>query len=160
MTAKEQEQVNQFVTLEAGHSPVTPSLIRNSILGLEELMKGAPDEVKLGIETMHNFIDGTYVRTVLMPAGSLITGKIHKQEHIVIISQGSASVVSEELGAKHLSAPMLYVSPPGVKRLLFIHSDMIMTTVHPNPTNTRDIAKLEDELIAPDYANIPERSAL
>lgn len=141
----------QFITLEGGKVDLTPEVIRNSILGLEAAMQGLPDETKLALETMHTFIDGIYVRTVLMRAGSLVTGKIHRKEHIVIVSKGCASVVSEEFGSQQIGSPQIFVSPPGVKRLLFIHEDMIFTTVHPNPSNTRDIAKLESELMVPSF---------
>jgi hypothetical protein len=122
-------------------------------------MLAVPEDQKIGLETMHNFLPGVYTRTVFMKAGSLFTGKIHKQEHIAILSSGSASVVSEEFGSKLLKAPMVFVSPPGVKRLLFIHEDMVWTTVHPNPDDSRDLAKLEAELIAETYEDLPKEEA-
>jgi len=143
-----------FVTLEGGHGGLSPEVIRNSILGLEKAMCGLPDEAKMGLETMHSFAPGTYTRTVFMKAGSLVVGKIHKQEHTVIISQGAASVVSEDTGSRHLRAPLVFVSPPKVKRLLFIHEDMIFSTIHQNPTNTHDLALLEEELVLKDYAGV------
>ena len=144
----------QFVTLEGGFSKLSPEVIRNSILGLEKAMSGLPDESKMGLETMHNFTDGIYIRTVYMKAGSLITGKIHNKEHTVIVSSGAASIVSEDSGSNYLQAPAIFISPPGVKRLLFIHDDMVFTTVHPNPSNTRNIAQLEAELMAKDYSEV------
>jgi hypothetical protein len=144
---------DSFITLEAGKVELTPEIIRNSISNIEKAMLGLPSESKLALETMHTFADGLYTRTVLMKSGSLICGKIHKLEHIVVIGQGSASVVSEEIGSKFISAPMVFMSRPMVKRLLFIHSDMIWTTVHKNPTNTRDLDELESYLIASDYVS-------
>lgn len=135
-----------FITLEGGDTELTPEVIRNSVLALESAMKGLPDVAKCGLETMHNFIDGVYTRTVYMPAGTLWTGQIHSKEHIVIVSKGSANVVSEDHGATFLQAPAIFNSPAGVKRLLFIQTDMIFTTVHPNPTNTRDLKQLEHAL--------------
>jgi len=148
----------QFITLEGGYSEITPELIRNSILSLETAMSGLPGETKLGLETMHNFTDGIYIRTVYMRAGSLITGKIHKLEHTVIVSKGRASIVSEDTGAREITAPMIFISPPGVKRLLFIREDMIFTTVHPNPTNTRDLAQLEAALMIESYEALEKES--
>jgi hypothetical protein len=145
------ENTNSFITLEAGKNELNPELIRNSISGIEKAMLGLPNESKLGLETMHTFTDGVYVRTVLMKAGSLITGKIHKLEHTVIISQGAASIVSEDGGAKFLTAPMVFISPANVKRLLFIQQDMVFTTVHKNPDNIRDLDRLEELLMLPDY---------
>lgn len=140
-----------FLTIEGGFTDLSPEMIRDSIHSLEASMMALPIEQKVALETKHSFSDGTYVRTVFMKAGSLIVGKIHKLEHVVIIGQGSASVVSEEFGSKVIKAPMVFVSRPYVKRLLFIHEDMVWSTVHKNPTNTRDLDLLEKELIAEDY---------
>lgn len=148
--------VDSFLTVEGGKAELTPLMIRDAIGTLEKQMLEVPDEHKVALETMHNFTEGVYTRTVFMKAGSLITGKIHKLEHIVIIGQGRASVISEEFGAKEIKAPMVFVSRPVVKRLLFIHEDMVWTTVHPNPTNTRDLDILEKELILEDYEALTE----
>jgi hypothetical protein len=129
-------------------------MIRGSISQLQDAMIALPEQVKIALETKHTFADGTYVRTVFMKAGSLIVGKIHKLDHVVVIGQGRASVVSEEFGSKVIAAPMIFHSRPYVKRLLFIHEDMVWTTVHKNPTNTRDLDLLEKELIAEDYGDV------
>lgn len=158
IVVKEDEAGNSFFTVEGGFDKLTPEMIRGSILQLQEAMVKQPQENKVALETMHTFSDGCYVRTVFMKAGSLIVGKIHKLDHVVIIGMGSASVVSEEFGSKHISAPMIFHSRPYVKRLLFIHEDMVWTTVHKNPTNTRDLDFLEKELIAEDYKEIEAKT--
>lgn len=155
LIVKQDETGKSFLTVEGGFSQLSPEMIRKSIHSLEKAMEAQPPDTKLALETMHSFADGVYTRTVFMKAGSLITGKIHKKEHIVVIGQGSASVVSEEFGSKTISAPMVFVSPPYVKRALFIHEDMVWTTVHKNPSNTRDLDVLESELIAKDYEDKP-----
>lgn len=149
--------VKSFITLEAGKAELTPEIARNTVLALEAAMLRVPDAYKQALETMHHFAEGTYCRTVFMHAGSMITGKIHKLEHTVIISQGSASVYSEEFGTKVLHAPQIFVSPPGAKRVLFIHEDMIWTTVHKNPSNTRDLRVLESELMSEEYIDTGSR---
>lgn len=150
-------ETKEFVTLEMGNEPATPEMIRNSVLALESVLKAAPSETQLALETQHNFAEGTYCRTVYMRAGSCVTGKIHKVEHTVIVSMGRATVASEEFGTQTIRAPAIFVSPPGVKRALLIHEDMIWTTVHKNPTNTRDLSVLESELIAQDYSEMKEQ---
>lgn len=152
LIVKEDETTGKsIITIEGGLTELTPELIRGTIGDIEKAMLAQPAKDKVALETLHNFADGVYTRTVFMKAGSLITGKIHKLEHIVIIGQGSASVISEEFGSKIISAPMVFVSRPYVKRLLFVQEDMIWTTVHKNPSNTRDLDILEEEVIAKDY---------
>lgn len=126
--------------------------IRQDILALEAACMAMPEEQRFHqLPLTHHFTDGIYVRTCMMRAGEIVIGKIHKLEHTVIISMGSAQVTSEEFGDRIISAPMVFVSPPGVKRALLIEEDMIWSTVHPNPTNTQDLAELEKQLIMESY---------
>lgn len=127
--------------------------IRESIHSLETTMKACPDSFDT-LEVMHHFTDGIYCRTVLMHAGELIVGKIHKREHIVVVSAGRAMVISEEFGAKEIVAPCVFKSPPGVKRALQILEDCVWTTIHKNETNTEDMSVLEEELIAKEYSEV------
>lgn len=150
---KKDDSGSSFLTIEGGHTELSQEIIRGAIGNLEKAMIALPDDQKIALETKHSFADGIYTRTVFMKAGSLITGKIHKLEHIVVIGQGSASVVSEEFGSKMIKAPMVFVSRPYVQRALFVHEDMVWTTVHKNPSNTQDLDILEEELIAKDFKN-------
>lgn len=120
---------------------------RERIESLADALKALPDKYKVTMETMHLFLKGMYARTVRMNAGELIVGKIHKEEHLVVISAGRAKVFAEEFGeAIEIAAPSVFVSPPGSRRTLLILEDMIWTTVHSTPE--RDLVKLEEELIA------------
>lgn len=127
--------------------------MRESIETLAEAVGNLPVP-KVEIEVMHHFGDHTYCRTVLMKAGDIIVGKIHKKEHIAIISAGRATVVSEEFGKQEICAPFIMKSPPGARRALYIIEDMVWTTIHDNPTNTQNLAELEEYLIAKDYEGV------
>lgn len=132
---------------------IAPDL-RERIFKLEAALVALPDAAHRTIETMHHFAEGTYTRTVLMKKGELITGKIHKLDHVVIVSQGSAIVIGEEFGRVRITAPAIFKSAPGAKRVLLIEEDMIWTTVHPNPSNTQDMVQLEEELIAKNFEEV------
>lgn len=119
--------------------------LRDSVTELAELLKPYPQEE---LPVQHEFLQGIYMRTVLMKAGLVVVGKIHKQEHVAIISQGRASVVTEH-GVVEMEAPFMFKSPAGVQRALLIHEDMVWTTVH--RSEHTDLAKLEEQLIATDF---------
>jgi hypothetical protein len=87
---------------------------------------------------------GVYVRVLRMKAGLRVVGKRHAQEHISIISQGRATVMTEE-GRQELVAPCEFVSPAGTKRFVWVHEDMVWTTIH--RTDKTDMAGIEAELI-------------
>lgn len=146
---------NSFVTIEGGFKDLSPEMIMKSIGNIQKEMMDVPKEHALALETLHTFADGLYTRSVLMKAGSLVVGKIHKLEHIVVIGKGSARVISPEFGSRVIFAPNVFVSPPLVKRLLFVQEDMIWTTVHKNPENIRDLNVLEDILIEQEEDSCP-----
>ena len=97
----------------------------------------------------HTFIDGVYIRTLFIPAGSVIVGKIHKHAHGNILSQGNVIVFTEQGGQEFLSGPLVMVSPPGCKRAVYCETDTVWTTIH--RTDETDLAKIEDWVIARSY---------
>ena len=101
---------------------------------------------------VHTFTPGLYSRQITMPAGSLITSKIHKTEHPFVISQGSVSVWLEGLGWNLLTAPHFGVTLPGTRRVLVVHEDTVWTTFH--PTNLKTVEEIENEIIEPRYDHL------
>lgn len=120
---------------------------REAINALELEMFKHP---QLEIQVKHYFSPGIYAREVFIPAGTLVTGQIHKYEHLNIMSQGDMSVMTED-GMKRVKAPFTIVSPAGTKRIAYTHSDTVWTTIH--ATDETDLNKLEAELIT-SYAAI------
>ncbi len=94
----------------------------------------------------HTFTPGLYARTLFMPKGSLFISKIHKTEHPYVISQGRASVWTED-GVVELKAPHIGVTKPGTCRVLYIHEDCTWTTFHPTPHT--DVDAIEADIIQP-----------
>jgi hypothetical protein len=95
-------------------------------------------------EPVHHFAPGIYARELFMPAGSLITSKIHKTEHPYIISKGRALVWTEQDGVVEICAPHFGITLPGTRRVLFIYEDCIWTTFH--STNMTDPDEIENEI--------------
>jgi hypothetical protein len=122
--------------------------MRKSIMGLEEAMKSMPEAVYADFfKTTHHFEDGIYMRECLIPAGFVLTGKVHSTGHYNMLVQGKITVWTED-GIKTLSAPAVIKSKPGIKRVGYAHEDAIWITVHHNPSNERDIEKVEARLYA------------
>lgn len=119
--------------------PAVPT--REQIIALEREMLKLPQEP---IEPVHRFAEGLYAREITIPAGCLLTGKVHKAEHLNIISKGTITVWTED-GMKTLSAPCTLVSRPGTKRVGLAHTETVWTTIH--ATRERDIDTLERELV-------------
>lgn len=96
----------------------------------------------------------TYAREILLRKGSLVIGKIHRHQHLNIISKGKVTVFTE-FGKKELEAPCTFVSEVGLKRAVYAHEDTIWTTIHLTAhVGEENLDKIEDEVIAPSYGDL------
>lgn len=102
------------------------------------------DMPAIELPVVHHFSKGVYARELHIPAGTTLTGKIHKFENLNILSKGEMSVLTED-GIKRVSAPFTVVSPPGTKRIAYAHTDCIWTTIH--GTESQDIDAIEIEFV-------------
>jgi hypothetical protein len=123
-----------------------PEQMRSKILALEAAMMAMPEH-QIEIKTTHHFAPGVYMREIFIPKGTTLTGKIHKTEHLNILSQGELSVWTED-GVKRLTASTVIKSQPGIKRVGFAHEDCVWITVHHNLDESRDVDLIEERLIA------------
>lgn len=114
--------------------------MRGKILQLESALMSMP-QIEIPIE--HHFAPGIYMRQMTMPMGSVVTGKIHKTEHMCVLSKGTVTVVTDT-ETRTLTAPAIVHSMPGVKRALHALSDVVWVNVHHNPTNEKDEDKIDD----------------
>jgi hypothetical protein len=93
----------------------------------------------------------TYAREMFIPKGTLIIGKIHRHQHLNIISKGKV-VVYTEFGEKHMEGPITFVSEIGLKRSVFAVEDTLWTTIHLTQfVGEENLGNIEEEVIAPDY---------
>lgn len=109
-------------------------------------MGGTPAGEGHPFHAEHEFGDHIYQRTLVMPAGSLLSSKIHKTRHPFVVHAGVICVIS--LGrAETIVAPYRGWTEPGTRRMLFAVVDTVWSTYHANPDNERDIEKIESRII-------------
>lgn len=135
----------------------TPFEIRTKICQIAERMKssvaiGESSDTKNTYPLDHLFTPGLYTRSIHIPAMHMIVGRLHKHELVNVILKGRVTVITEAGGVEELIGPCMFVSPAGVKRLLFTHSDTVWTLMH--PTNKTDLDQIEAEFIAESYTEI------
>ena len=99
----------------------------------------------------HYFAPGVYAREMWMPAGCLITGKIHKTSHLNMLSQGRVTVSNKGESVTY-EAPYTFVSPVGTKRAIYAHEDSTWTTIHPTELETPE--EIESEIIAETFEEL------
>jgi hypothetical protein len=119
---------------------------REQIERLEQHLLQVEPEAGIALETWHHFADGLVARTIAIPAGTLLTGAPHKAEHLNVC-HGDITVWTEQ-GMRRLTGHHVLESLPGAKRVGLAHADTWWTTVHLNPGNERDLAALENALVA------------
>jgi hypothetical protein len=141
------------LTVNGGEQLPANQYYKDKVLELEGAMvrefgKGNPDDIA---PVNHYHCEGNYAREIFIAADTCVIGKIHKHEHINVISKGSCYVVTEE-GRERLEAPLTFISKPGIKRAVYAIEDTVWTTIH--PTESNDLEEIEAEVIAPTYNDL------
>lgn len=126
---------------------------RECILKVEQHLKQF-EQVECPLK--HTFAPGMYAREILLPADTFIVGKIHKHAHLNIVTRGKC-VVATEYGMHEIDAtngPVTFTSEAGAKRALYVQEETVWTTIH--TVHSTDLAEIEREIIAPNYAELDE----
>ena len=123
-------------------------------MALEESMKCLEGYDEGGEQTcrIRNYhAPGLYGREMWMPADCLITGKIHKTEHICILSKGKVTV-SDGGSVTTYEAPATIISKVGAKRAIYAHEESVWTNFH--ATELDDPEEIEQEIIAETFEQL------
>lgn len=99
------------------------------------------------IPIKHSFADQLYVRQMDLKKNHVIIGAVHNHLHIWFLLTGKVMINNNGEKIKHI-APCYTVSKPGSQRVILALEDSIFVNVHKNPTNTKDISKLEKEIVS------------
>jgi hypothetical protein len=94
---------------------------------------------------------------MFIPAGTMLTGKIHNKENMVILAQGTIRI-SNGSDSYILTAPHIMVDKPGVKRIGCAETDVTFITVH--RTDTREVEGIEKELASNTFEEYEQQRLL
>lgn len=120
-------------------------------LDISKLTTGMLDMPQVECPVQHRFAPGVYIREMLIPAGTVIVGHVHKTEHFNIMLCGRIRVLIDGR-VKELSGPQTILSSASVQKIGYALEDTIWQTIH--PTNETDIEKLELQLVEPSQEKI------
>jgi len=95
----------------------------------------------------HSFADQLYIRQMDLKKGHVILGAVHNHLHVWFLLTGSVIINNNGEKIEHI-APCYTVSKPGSQRIILALEDAIFVNVHKNPTNNKDIAELEKEIVS------------
>lgn len=107
----------------------------------------------------HLFAPGMYGRELIIPAGMLVVGKIHKHSHLLMVLKGKSVIISQ-FGREIVEAGHFSVSQPGVKRVVLALEDTVFVTVHHNPENVEDLDVIEQQHIEDENFNLEYHTAI
>lgn len=132
----------------------TPAERREFILRFEEAMHATGETLDCTktYPIRHHYAGDSYGREMFLPKETIVVGKIHKQRHVNVISQGHVMVYTEQDGWEDLKAPYTFVSPPGTKRVVLVLEDTVWTAIH--VTSETDPTKIEAAVIAKSYKEL------
>lgn len=150
--------MNEAVALALPAHLATPALRRSWIVGLEDALLEVsefPAGDRPDCPLIHSFGGGMYVREIFIPAGMMLTGKIHKHEHPNFLMEGKVSMITEDGGVIIMEGPQSLMSPAGCKRALYTHTPTWWITVHLNPNEHTEFNEaFESEIIASSYKEL------
>jgi len=109
---------------------------------------------QLDIPVKHSFVNGFYIREILIPKGTLLTSKYHKYEQADFMIIGDMSIVTDG-GVLRIKAPFSGISYPGLKRLGYAHEDTLWIDVHVTKKTT-NIDELEKILYADTFEELEQ----
>jgi len=118
-------------------------LDRGRVFALEQAIVRDLAPVEMPVE--HHFSHGVYGRELRIPAGTVLTGDIHKFDNLNVLLEGELLVLTDQ-GVKHVKAGHVEVSPPGTKRAAYALTDARWLTVH--GTHKTDVDDIKTEFIA------------
>ncbi len=115
---------------------------RDKILTLEHFIEELP---QADCPVRHYFAPGLYAREITIPQGVTLTGAIHKQQNLAILSKGRLLLATEH-GPVEISAPCTLPVTVGAKNAALALEESVWTNFFPNPDNITDIDKLVELL--------------
>lgn len=120
-------------------------------LQIDKLTAILADNFELGDAPVRGFFtDGLYAREMTGLADSFIVSKIHRTEHIFVVSKGTMTVWDDENTEVIIQAPYIGITKPGTRRFAYVwpYDDCIWTTFHANPDN-ETVDQIEERIIEP-----------
>jgi len=115
------------------------------IFRLEQAIRTLPPvEMPVG----HAFCHGLYARTLFIPAGTLLTSAIHKDECFFLVRFGSILITTDDEPIR-VDAGFMSITKAGTKRAGLALTDTYVTTFHANPDELREPEELWDHFIVP-----------
>ena len=105
---------------------IRDAALQERIETLENILLDGPT---LEMPTDDQFADGVYVRTLFMPKGAVVVGRVHLRECVNIMISGDITLLTVD-GPVRFKAPQIFKSAAGTKKVAYINEDTAWATTH------------------------------
>ena len=109
-----------------------------AIVEMERQMMDMP-QVEMPIEDL--YFNGMYARKILIPEGTILTGRVHKNDYINVMVSGDIAVTTGE-DVKRFDAFELIPGKAGQKRAGYAFTDTVWLTIDPADHEEDDMVDL------------------
>jgi hypothetical protein len=117
------------------------NLVSNKVDALVREMSALP---QMDCPVQHFFGPSIYIREIVIPAGTVIVGKYHKEDHLCSMVEGRMIVMGED-GVQHeVAAPAVFMAKKGRKTAYAIETVRFQNIYS---TDETDVEKLERMLV-------------
>lgn len=118
----------------------TAQTMREKVEILEQELNQLP---QVDCPISHHFAPGMYARRMSIKAGVVVTGAVHKTEHLIVIAKGRLRIVTDD-GTAEVSAGDIITCKPGMKNAVVALEDSAWVNFF--PTTETDTDKLVEIL--------------
>lgn len=109
--------------LEEYFSGVIEEYLANADLDVVESLMIESTENLIEFKWVHTFTPRMYIREIFMPAGALLTSRVHNTEHPYAVLEGRAIVALPDGSTEEICAGHSGVTKVGTRRALYIEED-------------------------------------
>ena len=138
-----------FTGSEITYEMAKPALFCHNMAKIEEFEDAINENClnekdELNLHCMeHEIINGMVRRTLFIPKGMFVTGRIHKEPYIDMVIWGDVEV-QVQTGTERYDQFTILEGIPGRKRVLYAHADTLWTTV--DRTTAKSLDEVEDNI--------------
>lgn len=143
---KPNSELPAIMQILVGDKDITSLTVKQRIVVIENAMM---QYERVDVPVKHSFADGLYMRQITIPAGTILTSKVHKHGQCDFMLTGDMSIVTDDGTIARVKAPFTSASGPGMKRLGYAYEDTTWISVI--ATKETDIETIETEHYASTY---------
>ncbi len=146
------EEATQMLSLSVSIPAARGKMTR--IDPIREVEKALVSLPQVSVPVEHDFGHNIYARKVVMPAGTIVTSKLHMRDHFAVVLRGRVDVWEPGGPKRELRGGDYFKTKAGTKRVLHVIDETEWVTFHGTEETTPEA--VEREIIEPEEHLLPQ----